>query len=178
MLDADLMLCATQSESFNVCCQSRTIHQPARRSKRVVAWSLATFREILFCQCHRLSCGLRQRHRPPCPKPPSAKTLTGCFRKTKSGLPGNDWRRRQPLIPCARRMNSDFHSVSLLPLDRMAAMTFRRFFLRRHRPLLLGQKLPDVFRFESSPIETCAFLRQRPGPGRISRWPESRQPIL
>jgi hypothetical protein len=45
----------------------------------------------------------------------------------KSGFPGNGRCLRQPLIPCARRMDASLNSVSLLPFDRMAAMTWERF---------------------------------------------------
>jgi hypothetical protein len=49
----------------------------------------------------------------------------------KSGLPTNGWCRRQPLIPCARRMDANFNSVSLLPFDRMAAITCERFLFEK-----------------------------------------------
>jgi len=47
--------------------------------------------------------------------------------KMKSGFPGNGRCLRQPLIPWARRIEANFNSVSLLPFDRMAAMTCERF---------------------------------------------------
>jgi len=45
----------------------------------------------------------------------------------KSGFPGNGPCLRQPLIPWARNIDASFNSVSLLPFDRMAAMTCERF---------------------------------------------------
>src|ERR1019366_7778600 len=46
----------------------------------------------------------------------------------KSGWPGTGWCLRQPVMPAARRMDASFSSVSLLPRERMAAMTWLRFF--------------------------------------------------
>jgi hypothetical protein len=44
----------------------------------------------------------------------------------KSGFPGNGRCLRQPVIPWARRIETSFSSVSLLPFDRMAAITSER----------------------------------------------------
>jgi hypothetical protein len=46
----------------------------------------------------------------------------------KSGRPSKGWWRRQPVMPKARRMEASFSSVALLPRERMAAMTWERFF--------------------------------------------------
>jgi len=45
----------------------------------------------------------------------------------KSGLPGNRLCLRHPLIPYVRKIDTNFISVSLLPFDRIAAMTRERF---------------------------------------------------
>jgi hypothetical protein len=46
----------------------------------------------------------------------------------KSGWPVTAWCLRQPVMPEARRIAASFSSVSLLPRERMAAMTWLRFF--------------------------------------------------
>jgi hypothetical protein len=46
--------------------------------------------------------GIRQWLGQPCQKQPSTKTASRCRRKTKSGLPGNEGCRRQPVNPLAR----------------------------------------------------------------------------
>lgn len=126
MLNSDLILRATKSESFSECCQSRITRQPARLNSRVVARSRSAFREILCCQYRRLSWGIRQCHRQPCQKQPSTNTAIFCLRKTKSGFPITLCLRRQPVMPRDLNIAISFNSVSLFPVDLIAAITCER----------------------------------------------------
>jgi hypothetical protein len=49
----------------------------------------------------------------------------------KSGRPGSIWWRRQPVIAAARRMETNFSSVALLPREWIAAIIFERFFFEK-----------------------------------------------
>ena len=127
MCNAEAMRETTFSGFARACSQNRSTRQPVWRSRRVVARSLAAFREIFSRQYRRLSRGIRQCHRQPCQKQPSTNTARRCFGKMKSGFPGNGQCLRQPLSPWARRIEASFNSVALLPFDRMAAMVCERF---------------------------------------------------
>ena len=59
----------------------------------------------------------------PCQKHPSTKIATFLLRKTKSGLPGSDWCRRQPTIPWFLSSPSILPSVLRLPLPRIRDIT-------------------------------------------------------
>jgi hypothetical protein len=86
--------------------------------------------------------------------------MTCCFRKTKSGLPGNGWCRRQPLIPRSRKMAANFSSVSLLPFDRIAAMTCERFFFEKTSAIASGAhatKDRNFFKVQSLGFEDQAW---------------------
>jgi hypothetical protein len=63
----------------------------------------------------------------PCQKHPSTNTAILSRRKTKSGLPNNCCRRRQPRIPFARNTLIMRNSVSRLPLLRICDITAERF---------------------------------------------------
>jgi hypothetical protein len=84
--------------------------------------------------------------------------MTCCFKKTKSGLPGNGWCRRQPLIPCSRKMDTNFSSVSLLPFDRMAAMTCERFLFEKTSVIASGAHSTEVIsRLKARPLKFARF---------------------
>lgn len=121
-------LLTTASGLSRSCAQNRSTRQPALRNSLVTTLSLCLFRFSFRSQKLRLLPGVRPCFGHPCQKQPSTNTAGRSRRKMKSGLPGNRWCRRQPLIPCARKIDASFNSVSLLPFDRMAAMTCERFF--------------------------------------------------
>ena len=123
------ILRATDDDSRSECSQTLTTLQPRFRSNLDTSRSRALFREILGVQKPWRDLGIRQCQRQPCQKQPSTKTATRSRRNTKSGLPGNDCCRRQPLIPCARKMDISFNSVSLFPFERTSAITSERFLL-------------------------------------------------
>jgi hypothetical protein len=81
--------------------------------------------EPVFAVAHRIAAVFGQ----PCQKQPSTNRARRWRLNTKSGLPGRDWWRRQPVIRAARRMVASLSSVSLLPYERIAAMTRLRFVL-------------------------------------------------
>ena len=89
------------------------------------------FRAIFGIQKVLRDFGILQCHRQPCQKQPSTKTARRSLRNTKSGLPGNCWLRRQPLIPYARKIEIALSSVALLPFERTAAITRERCFRDR-----------------------------------------------
>jgi hypothetical protein len=63
-------------------------------------------------------------------------------RKTKSGRPGKGCCLRQPVIRAARKRDANFISVSLLPRERIRAMTWLRFFFVKTSGMWLANSGP------------------------------------
>jgi hypothetical protein len=104
------------------CSHTRMTRQPFLRRTRVVVTSRSILREIFCFQYSRLEWGIRQCLLQPCQKHPSTNIASRHAGKTKSGLPGRRNRRRQPIMRRARRRDTNFRSVDLLPCDLTLAM--------------------------------------------------------
>jgi hypothetical protein len=189
----------TASELLRSCAQNRNTRQPARRSCRETRWSRCLFRFSFRSQKLRFPSGVRPCFGQACQKHPSTNTARRSRRKTKSGVPGNRWCRRQPLIPLVRSIDASFSSVSLLPLDRIAAITCERFSFEKMSAIcfrrdishagcvLKGQSAgsagPPMISFtlalKSISFESCASrVRNRSNGGRPSKAREGAGVLL
>ena len=108
------------------CSHNRKTRHRAFRKSLVTSRSRWRLRSSFGSQYARLLPGLRPCFGQPCQKHPSTKMARRSRRKTKSGLPGRPWFRRQPLIPLERRIKANRSSVSLFPRERIADMTADR----------------------------------------------------
>lgn len=113
----------------NACSQIRTTRQPACFKSRLTVRSRCRLPRIFARQNLALCFGQVACAGHPCQKQPSTNTASRARGKTKSGLPANGCRRRQPLMRGSRKSATNRSSVSLLPEPRIRAITAERFAL-------------------------------------------------
>ena len=100
------------------CSQIRSTRQPRCVSMRFTFRSRCALRASLAVQNAMRDLGTRLCCGQQCQKQPSTKTVSFCMRKTKSGLPGNDEPRRQPVMRCSRKNPMSRSSVARFSRDR------------------------------------------------------------